>query len=580
MFKFLARSAVLGCVVFVGCKSVDLDVPLSDDKTSAIDPRLLGIWEFVQKTPDESSGSCFVGKKVGTQNTLDVAMVGLEKDLSVSVHHLDMFARMAKHNYLTLGDTQPDASRIGPRWLLARYEIAPDGTVQVHFLKADAFRKAIRREILQKRLKGEIKGLRRRSDWVFALEEEETQQLVYSDSSEALVRFLDQQGDSLFEEKATVLKRSSADSPAAVAARTKLVPPASPVPAAPPAPAPPQHPPDASGDDVAPQLPQSFEVAARLLRPGDYQPGKLEAFRSVALRIPWAYVLDRTGTLCVFRLPEGGAAKDLQPTKILEDAADGDDLTIFGDVLICTRSGAVEAYSLQTPGDPRPLGTFGPKLRFGSQSIVRHGQIAFLLCGMIIQSYDLTVPAKPRFLGRIEAQHAGWVGTAAGSFLYVGQAGGGHRGIAVYDVSTPAHPTEVAFVPVSHVPYHVFATPKSRLIVSMDGEGMHWVSSSHISVNGNSAVFDLAHPKQPRLVKEYGMSGGRTAALLSDKEESYFACNGVIFAVKNEGLEPNSVFYPEGSTLDGLPYHGAADGKYVAVPADNVVQVLRLKDAK
>jgi hypothetical protein len=54
----------------------------------------------------------------------------------------------------------------------------------------------------------------------------------------------------------------------------------------------------------------------------------------------------------------------------------------------------------------------------------------------------------------------------------------------------------------------------------------------------------------------------------------------VIFAVKNDGLEPNSVLYPDGTTLDGLPYHGDADGRHVALAADSAAIVLRLKDMK
>jgi hypothetical protein len=563
-----------------GCKAVDLDVPLSDDKTSQIDPALIGIWTIA--TPLEGPpGFFFVGKKKGTERTLDVAAVGLEKDLTLSAHHFDMFSRIAKHKYLTICDAYPDASTFGPKWLLARYEIAADGTVQVHFLKYDAFRAAVRRAILENRLKGEIKGRRRRSEWIFALPGEEQTKVVFADSGEALVRFLDEQGDSLFD-KPILFKRSTPDSPEAAAERAKLVGtvrPVSPLPS-PSQPAKPAS--DAARDDFAPELPQSFEVVAKLPRPGDYQAGKLEAFHSVALRIPWVYVLDRTGTLCIFRLPEGGPSKDLQPTKIVENTGDGDDLKIFGDVLLCTRSGALEAYQFEKPAEPRHLGTFGPKGRshFQVQSIVRKGQFAFLLSGAAITSYDLTVPTKPKFLATFEAKHTGCVGAAQGNYLYVGQPGGGHLGVSVYDVSAPNHPHEVAFVPLSHAPYCVFATPDRRLVVGMDGEGWSWGSESHISVNGRSAVFDFADPKRPRLIQEHDRSGGRTAALLNAKGKSYFACNGVIFAVTNDGLEPNTVFLPFGTTLDGLPYRGDAEGNYAAVTADEMVLVLRLKNAK
>jgi hypothetical protein len=304
----------------------------------------------------------------------------------------------------------------------------------------------------------------------------------------------------------------------------------------------------------------------------------MEAFRSVALRIPWVYVLDRTGTLCVFRIPSGEPAKELLPTKLLFDVGDGNDLKIFGDVLICTRSGGIEAYSLQKPGEPQHIGGFGPLGRFDSPSIVRNGSIAFVVGRKAIQSYDLSVPREPKFLGTSPIKHPVWTGCAAGHFLYVGELLDSRRGITVYDVSEPAHPIEGAFLATAHAPYHLFSTPNQRLIASLDGELSHSASPSHITVNGNSLVFDLTDPRRPVQVKEYGLSGGRTAALLTVANQSYFACDGVIFSVKNDGLEPDSVFLPEGSTLDGEPYHGDAEGTYVALAGDNVTVVLRLKE--
>jgi hypothetical protein len=572
----------LALLTLVGCKAVDLDVPLSDDKTSTLDPRLIGVWDVPPKSQDETPESFFVGKKQGSQNTFEVVAVGLEKDRSVSVHRFDMFARMGKHNYLTIGDSSADPHAFGPRWLLARSEIASDRTVRIQFLKYDPFRAAVRREILAKRLKGEIKGRRRRSDWVFALPGQEEQQIVFTDSGEALLRFLDEKGDPLFEDDPFVFKKSKVGGPFdATAAPARIAPPASPALPTPPHTGPQRSPSESTLDDLAPELPQSFQVAAKLLRPGKYTVGKLEAFRSVALRMPWAYVLDRTGTLCIFRLPNEEVGKEFQPTRVMEDAGDGNDLKVFGDVLICTRCGSIEAYGLKKPDEPRHLGRFGAKEHFLSQSVIRDGKTAFLVGGRAIQTFDLTVAEKPRFLGTFATKRNGWVGCAAGPFLYVGKAFGGPPGIAVYDLSDPTHPAEAAFIPVSHAPYALFATPNHRLVVGMDSD-QSWssISSSHIVVNGNSAVFDIANPRQPRLIKEYRQSGGRTAALLNVKNDSYFACNGVIFAIKTSSLEPDSVFYPEGMTLDGLPYHGDADGRYVALAADNVVVVLRLKDQK
>jgi hypothetical protein len=593
--RFALAILALAPLTLSACKNLDLDVSLSDDKTSILDSRLIGIWEVAPRPPDTDHGCFFVGRKQGSTNTLELTMVGMEQDLSVSSHRLDVFACAGKHNYLSMISNLPDKGGFLPQWLLARYEVPAEGTVHVHFLNYDVYRELLRREIMRGGIKGTTKGRRRRSDWVFSLPGHEPLRVTFTDSKEALISLLDANSEKCFEATPLVFKRLDIGGKLDLTALPK------PARAAVAATRPLNAPQKSAAketphDDWAPELAQSFELLATLQRPGSYEVGKLEAFRSVALWMPWVYVLDRTGTLCVFRVgPTGSALQNqgsdtvpprklpsVQPKNILEGAGDGDDLKIFGDVLICTDSGGIAAYSLQDPAKPRRVGRCGTKKRAcWGQSIVRHGNFAFVVGDRAIDSYDLAVPDKPRFLCTLETKLYGSVGCAAGNFLYVGAVGKAGDGIAAFDISNPAHPTEVSFVPTSHAPFALFATPDHRLIASLDADnGMHFNSQSYISVNGNSAVFALTDPRHPSLVKAYGKSGGRTAALLSVDGHCYLVCQGVVFAVTTRGLEPDSVFYSAGTTMDGLPYHGDADGKYEALAADESVIILRRTNAK
>jgi hypothetical protein len=584
-------------LILAACGKPDLDVPLSDEHSSILDTRLIGIWQIVQPTEDKAAGCFVVGKKQGSNNTLEATMVGIGDDLSVGSHRLNIFACGGEHNYLSITSDPPDKGALG-QWLLARYEFAADGTVRVRTLKYDVFHALVRQEIARGNLKGTIEGRRRRGDWVFALPGREREQLHFADSGAALVALLDAHPEECFESTALVFKRLETGGKLrgdkitvppvkrplpAIAANAASRPPKSNAKEAPP-------------DDWAPQLPQSFEVAAAFHRPAEYAAGKLEAFRSVALRVPWVYALDRTGTLCIFRTDAKPAAlpdpaRDaisplglpaIPPTARVENVGDGGDLKIFGNVLVCSDSGGIKTYNLDVPNKPRLIGRFGPtQKRSCALSIVRQGKIAYLVGDRILQTYDLTRPERPTHVGSFDLKRFAIGGSAAGHCLYLAVFGKGGNGIATFNISDPARPVEASFTPTSQTAYALFATPDGRLIASLDADdGWHMVSESYITVAGYSALYGLTDPEHPKLLKTYGQSGGRTSALSCVDGRCFFICHGVVFAVNKEGLEPDSAFFPEGSTMDGLAYHGDADGNYAALTADSAVIVLRRKVGK
>jgi len=306
----------------------------------------------------------------------------------------------------------------------------------------------------------------------------------------------------------------------------------------------------------------AVEVMARLVPYGAGRPSHNRSFRAVALAPPWVYGLDRTGSLSVFRISDEDKGKKQIASKVLDDVGDGNDLKVFGDVLLCTRSGSLEAYSLRQPGEPQHLGRFGPEQPYHSQTIIRHGNAAFLIGWNGILSYEVSEPSKPRFLARTECQGQPWAGCVAGNHLYVGGSRlreGVRYGIAIYEITGPGALKEVGFAATSRLPYHLFALPGNQLLAG-------------------SALFSLTRPVEPTLVGEFSGAGGRASAILVRGEQAYVVSEGGVFSVGPQSLKRYFEYGLDGSTLDGLPYHGDSSGAYVALPSDRMIAVLRLRE--
>ena len=179
-----------------------------------------------------------------------------------------------------------------------------------------------------------------------------------------------------------------------------------------------------------------MEVIADLIVSEKYQRRAGTTFRSVAIKPPWAYVLDRDGSLFVFPIPGKAQPVEPSPITIVKDAGDGNDLKVVGQVLLCTRDGGIEAYSLKTPEKPKRMGLFGPEGEhaYRSQSLAIEGKRAFLLGRDAILAYDLSDPERPKCVSVLRTGRFGWTGCVAGRYLYVGEIHverGDREGIAV-----------------------------------------------------------------------------------------------------------------------------------------------------
>jgi hypothetical protein len=291
--------------------------------------------------------------------------------------------------------------------------------------------------------------------------------------------------------------------------------------------------------------------------------------RAVALRMPYAYLLNQDGTLFVYRIPDRGWSRDREPMAMAPEAGDGSDIAVLGETLYCTRGESLEAYSLADPARPAHLGRFGPKESRGDGAIVASGDRLYLVCPGAVVSYDVSSVAR--------TTRDACAGAIVGGRLYVGAAGehgGASPGIAVFDISEPDRPTEVAFLPTETTVWRLSGTGGGRLLAGLaapDGRGVR------VGPQGSLALFSLAAPDLPELLMQVPSAGGRSAVLLSTDEGEYCVCDGTLFLVNEDGLTALPSPLPYSIAAGDFPYRGAAAGRCAAVATDGPVSVVELR---
>jgi hypothetical protein len=291
------------------------------------------------------------------------------------------------------------------------------------------------------------------------------------------------------------------------------------------------------------------------------------------------YVLDRTGALYLFEIAANSPGAELSHQMVIDNVGDGNDLMIAGDVLLCSRHGSLEAYTLADPAQPRHLGRFGPVEALSSECIIRQGDLAHLVGDGTIESYDLATPAQPKHLASLKTGRYGWCGCAVDNRLYVRELAvnpGQSPGISVYDTTELASLKPLGFTPTGGSPYHLFGLANDRVLASYDSAAIvQWQGSSRPRVWGNAAILEQAGPGQLATVAEFTDMGGRAATYFANEQGAFLVGNGAVFRVEQTGIKRSFSFDRSGSTLDGAPYHGASDGQYVALATDTATFVLR-----
>lgn len=156
----MIRAALLLCpfalIGLTGCQWVVSKHPLSDEKTSQIDERLLGTWEFETsdetepETPDPTAPKkvaprFVIGRLPGKETLHEMATIGVDSDGRVQIHRAPAAAtQLGDERYVSflVGEAEPVEKR---KYWIMRYEVHGEHEVRLFPLDFNKVAAAIER---------------------------------------------------------------------------------------------------------------------------------------------------------------------------------------------------------------------------------------------------------------------------------------------------------------------------------------------------------------------------------------------------------------------------------------------------
>ena len=148
--RFRAWLVIVGLLPLTFASCVMSLHPLSDEKTSELDQRLLGTWEKVKGNNGDDVMT--VGKKKGTKNTLEFVSIELDEDDTAIVKRLTVYARRGKVDLLSIEDQGKEGKKF---YMLCKYEFPDPNTL--HLILPDP--QMIGEAVFRGELKGEAKSV-------------------------------------------------------------------------------------------------------------------------------------------------------------------------------------------------------------------------------------------------------------------------------------------------------------------------------------------------------------------------------------------------------------------------------------
>jgi len=142
-----ALLVALSGLLLAGCGAVEFDHPLSDEKTSVVDERLIGFWEPTEETvgtAHQGEGMLIprlaVGRDREQGKLMEALSLEMEDDGTVTVKRLALRAtKIGAHHYLSVKDTGEST-----RWWVVRYDLPEKDLLRLWFPDQDAFAKAVK----------------------------------------------------------------------------------------------------------------------------------------------------------------------------------------------------------------------------------------------------------------------------------------------------------------------------------------------------------------------------------------------------------------------------------------------------
>ncbi|HLA83951.1 MAG TPA: hypothetical protein VJL29_04080 [Thermoguttaceae bacterium] len=180
----MAGIAVALCLlVMFGCSAVTSKHPLSDEKTSKPDTRLLGTWKG--KTNEENGWRIVAHPK--SENALMAFDLPGKLDDSAD---LLLTTELGGKKYFSWGGRDSKSGKT--HFFICRYEMPNESTLRLRFLSIDAIRKAI----TDKRLSGRVTVVTEKKAGKLDFEQRETVRITAE--MDELRSFLEANGDACF----------------------------------------------------------------------------------------------------------------------------------------------------------------------------------------------------------------------------------------------------------------------------------------------------------------------------------------------------------------------------------------------
>ena len=154
MFRCSFVAAVVG-LLLTGCELPVSVHPVSDEKTSEIDEKLLGTWELVPPAdaeppePNAVPGRWVIGRVAGKERTQELVVVELDGDGHVQVRRSEIFCTtVGKQRFLSavMNPHEPKAKQV---YYILLYDYDGDDRVRFTSLNKDVVAPAIDREELK-----------------------------------------------------------------------------------------------------------------------------------------------------------------------------------------------------------------------------------------------------------------------------------------------------------------------------------------------------------------------------------------------------------------------------------------------
>lgn len=161
--------ALLWVLPLVGCALPVSEHPLSDEQTSVIDERLIGGWQVIEQPekhavekgagenaqpqaapPTPLSSRFAVGRKEGTENTLESAHLRIDEEVIKVSRTLIYATQLGSERYLSWRLQDEDQKEKQPEYLIMLYRVQGEDAVELSLLRHDVIGPAIE--------KGELPG--------------------------------------------------------------------------------------------------------------------------------------------------------------------------------------------------------------------------------------------------------------------------------------------------------------------------------------------------------------------------------------------------------------------------------------